>query len=203
MEVTQITDYNGRRDNAYALLALPSKETQNQILSLLTIIKNEFGAGLWTMPAKDLHITLCEIIQPKPYSQDKQRLYDINAAAYENVPAQILKNFKPIKVHFNAVAVSPQAIFISGEDDGDGSFNKIRKELTDKMPLPDETKLPPDIVHSSIARFTEVLDLGKLKQIVAKHTISCDEFVKEFKLVNVLVPPFQQYKVIRTYRLGE
>lgn len=199
MEYTQPAQYLGSADNAYALVALLSAGTKQQILSLLDSLKDEIGEGLWTMPSDALHVTLCEIIQPKPYSQDKQLLYEANARKYENVPAEILRQFRPIEVHFNKIEVSPQAIIIRGEDDG--SFNKIRQQLVEKMPLPKETKFPPDIVHTSIARFTKPLELERIKGIVANHAFDCVETVNEFKLVNNLAPPLLSYRTVRTYRL--
>lgn len=151
------------------------------------------------MPEKALHITLCEIIQPKPYTQDKQHLYETHKAAYQNIPGEILAKFQPINIRFNKMTVSPQAITIQGQDDG--SFNSIRQQLIEKLPMPNETKLPPDIVHCSIARFTQELDIEIIRRVVARHSINCEETVKDFRLVNNLAPPLLQYKVIRTYSL--
>lgn len=199
MEKTQIADYIGKPDNAYALLAFLSDDTKHAVGSLLADLKQKIGDGLWTMPKEALHITLCEIIQPKPYIQDKQSLYEANETAYENTPGKILAKFKPINIRFNKIIASPQAITIQGQDDG--SFNNIRQQLVDHLPMPGETKLPPDIVHCSIARFTQELDIEKVRQIVARYSINYMETIEEFKLVNNLAPPLLQYKVIRRYSL--
>lgn len=199
METTQIADYIGKSDTAYVLAALLSKDTRQIVGKLLTLLSGEIGEGLYTMPPNALHITLCEIIQPKPYAQDKQRMCETHRVSYEAAPAEILKGVRPIKVHFNKLIVSPQAITIQGQDDG--TFEVIRRQLVKQLPLPDETKLPPDIIHSSIARFTKELDLEKIREVVARHSIDCEEIVEEFKLVSNLALPLLRYQTIRTYLL--
>ncbi len=199
MDVTQIADYIGRPTNAYILLALLSHNSQVVVKGLLEELSKEIGDGIWTMPEKALHITLCGIIWAKPYKEDSQVLYETHKNDYENTPAKILKDFQPIKVKFNKIEVSPQAIFIRGNDDG--SFNTIRQRLVQDLPLPEDTPLPPDIIHSTIARFTENLDLDRIKQIVDKYAIDCEEVVQEFRLINCLAQPLLPYRTIRTYTL--
>jgi hypothetical protein len=49
MEKTQIADYIGKPDNAYALLALLSENAQRIVSRVLRALKDDIGEGLWTI----------------------------------------------------------------------------------------------------------------------------------------------------------
>ena len=170
MITTQATNNIGMPDNAFALVSLLSESAKHQVSQLLNELSKELGGSVWVMPNNALHVTLCEIIQAKDYSEDKQELYDRHSSEYENITYEILTTFKPIDVTFDTIEVSPQAIIIKGTDDG--SFEKIRKELVDRLPLPSETKMPPNIIHCSIGRFTKKVPLNQVETIVGRHTIN-------------------------------
>lgn len=201
MSLTQATANIGKPDNAYALVALLSKDTSRQFSLLLGKLCAELGDIVWAMPEDALHITLCEIIQPKNYAEDKQALYDLHSSEYESRPGEILAKHNPIKVTFSAIEVSSQAIIIRGTDDG--SFEEIRKELVNKLPLPSETKMPPDIIHSTIARFTKEVPLEDVENIARKYSLNLVEDITSFKLINNLTLPLLSYKVIRSYPLSK
>lgn len=201
MEITQIADYIGETGSAYAYLAIPSNSLKEHITKLLLELRSDIGPGLYAMPKEALHITLCEIFQAKDYSQDKQHLFDMSRKAFEDIPADILKHFSPIKIIFNKIEASPYAIIIRGEDDG--SFKKIRKQLLKRLPIPLETKAPPDIIHISIARFTERLDLTTVGKLAGRHSINQEEIIQDFRLIHTTVFPFNQYSTIRKYPLSK
>ena len=184
----------------YVLLALLSNNAQSQIAGLLSSLDKEHPGTLWCMPQNALHITLCEIYQPKHYGQDRTVLYEQNRQQYEDSARAVLANFAKITVNFNAIEASAGAIIVRGEDDG--SFNAIRAQLVEKLPLPVETKRPPDIVHSSIARYKKVVSLDEVQRSVANHQISFEEEVTEFKLVRCTVQPLLKYEVIQMYPLA-
>lgn len=182
-------------------MALLSTDTQRQLASLLAELSAELGDAAWVMPAEALHITLCEIVQFKDYSQDPQKIYEQHSTEYIHRTADIMAKYDPITISFDLLHVSPQAIIIKGTDNG--SFNQIRKEQVDLLPLPAETKMPPDIIHSSIARFVKEVPLEDVERIVKKHSINIQETVSEFKLIHGLVSPLLKYEVIQSYPLVE
>lgn len=199
MITTQVTTTIGKPKNIYCLLALLSKSTQQQLAPLLASLSTELGDDAWVMPETSLHITLCEIIEWKEYAHDRQAMYDQHSYKYENLTEEILANFGPISVTFDTIEVSPQAIIIKGSDDG--SFARIRKELVEKLPLPENTKMPPAIIHSSIVRFVNEVPLSKIEEIVQRHSISISETVNQFHLIHSLVSPLLDYETIRRYSL--
>ena len=185
----------GKPSLGYVLLALPSMQTRAQIGALLDELSKEIPGVLWPMPQVQLHFTLCVIIQPKPYSEDKEKLFSLHREDYVNVPDRILSAMPKFTITLDAIEASPQAIIVRSSDPE--SFNTIRSQLMQHMQLPAETKAPPDIIHSSIARYMREVDLERIQETVARHSIAIKEVVSEFKLIRVEVPPLQKYTVVK------
>jgi hypothetical protein len=85
--------------------------------------------------------------------------------------------------------------------DAGGIFNQIRAQLVQTLPFPSETKQPPDVVHSSIARYTKELDLSEVQRIIDKHSILFEEIVSEFQLLYPIQPHLLNFDVVRRYSL--
>jgi hypothetical protein len=60
-----------------------------------------------------------------------------------------------------------------------------------------ETRPPPAIIHSSIARHLKEVDLGQVQEVISRHKIFIEEEVAEFKLLRYEILPLQKYKVLR------
>lgn len=129
---------------AYGLFVHPSEALQEEITKLLKAIEAKLPGVIWPMPANTLHFTLYEIIQPKEYSENKEVLFKRHQHEYEELPAEILSSVKPITVNFNTIEASPYAIIVRGEDNG--TFNKIRAQILEQLPVVAESKQPPDII---------------------------------------------------------
>jgi hypothetical protein len=200
MPTTRIQTDIGLKDNGCIVVSLLSAPAQQAIIRLQTALTTQLGDILWTMPAASLHATLCEIIQPKPYSEDKKLLYERNHTEYEIALEEVLSHYEPISVRFDTIEASEQTIIIRGDDGG--VFNQIRAELIEKLPFPAETKLPPNIVHSSIARYTEEVDLENVRAIVERLNISFTETIYEFQFMYPIWPHLLHYDVVRRYQLG-
>ncbi len=197
---TRVQDDIGRKDNGCAVVSLLSRTAQEAIVRLQGQLSEQLGDALWLMPPTSLHTTLCEIIQPKPYEQDKHLLYEKNHAEYEAVLAEVLSHYPPIRVAFDTLEVSPQAIIILGNDNG--IFNKIRAELIEYLPFPKETKKPPDVVHSSIARFTKEVDIEKVRAVAKQLNVNFTEVVQEFQFMYPVWPHLFHYDVVSRYGLA-
>lgn len=189
-----------QREVSYVLLALLSDNARVQIATLLRKLARELPGTIWCMPADALHITLCVIYRPINYDQDKTAMYERNRRQYEDVARTVLSGSGKIAVNFDTVEASPHAIIVRGEDDG--RFGAIRSQLVERLPLPIGTNLPPDIIHSSIARYTRAGKLGEVKNAVANHEITFKEEVTEFKLVRCTLQPLLDYEVLQTYPLA-
>jgi hypothetical protein len=201
MEMTQVATNIGDKDNACGVCALLSVDGRQEVKRLLEQLDERLGDTIWCMPTGSLHMTLCEIMQAKPYAEDKEALFNRNLDGYRTALDKAFSGIPPIKVVFDQIEVSPQAIIIRGSDDG--TFNALRAQLVDSLPLPTETKRPPDIIHSSIARFTKAVDLSIVEAAVAELNMSFTELVTEFQLMHNGWPHMLNYELATRYPLLE
>lgn len=186
MLMTQAATNIGAKDNANGVCSFLSLNGQQQVASLLEYISKELGDVVWCMPLSSLHITVCEIMQAKPYPEDKEILFQRNQERYKRALGAVLGGVEPIKIVFDRVEASPQAIIIRSSDDH--AFDDIRKKLVTSLPLPEQTKQPPTIIHSSIARFTKEIDLSIVEAVVAKLNVLFTEIITEFQLIHNVSP---------------
>lgn len=200
MKYTEINPQIGMKEpeNDCIVVAFISKKFQQKINQLLKSLENKLGNIIWPMPSNALHITLMGIIEPKPYIENKAKLLK-NLPHYEKVLLKVL-DIGPITIYFDTIEVSPQAIIVKGHDDG--TFNHVRKKLVEKLPLPNETNLPPNIVHCTIARFTKKVDIEEVKEIVSKFNINFVETIDEFQLLIETAPHIVNFQVAHKYQLG-
>ncbi len=192
-------DNIGEETVNYVLLALLSQKTRSKLTELLSNLNTELPNMLWLMPAEQMHITLCEIIQPKNYSVDKDVLYASRKDEYEDAIGNILSSISSFNVTFDILEASTKAIITRCSNTN--TFNSIRSQLMKNIQFPSETKLPPDITHSSIARYLKKIDLELVQNGLQNHTLSLDEEVTEFKLLRNTVYPLQNYEIIKSYSL--
>lgn len=200
MTKTIPANYIGQQNLGYILLALPSENFKNRISALLSELTTALPGVIWPMPPEQLHITLCEIIQPKDYSQDKESLFKQHQDQYQNIPAEILSKTPMFTVTFDTIEVSPQAIIIKASDSS--AFNAIRAQLVSAVPFPEETRMPPDITHCSIARYLKEVEQDTVQQIVSKHNLAIEEEITEFKLVKTISLPLQDYEILKALPLA-
>lgn len=199
--LTQIADNIGSKDNGCGICSLLSPLLQQEVLKIQLKLQRELSDNIWCMPLKSLHITLCEILQNKPYTLDKNLLFEQNKDKYVLAISEALKNQHPIEILFNRIEASTQAIIIRGDDDK--VLDNIRHKLVESLPLPVSTKLPPTIVHSSIARFTKEVDLDKVESVVQSLKFSFTETIQEFQLVHNVWPHMLNYDVFKRFTLSE
>lgn len=201
MDQTIINDEINRRVTGYMVNAVPSKENMHKTAQLQALIKAEFGDLVWNTPPDTLHITLLDWIAPRvDYGEDKSKLFEQLFAEYDAVMADILDGIKPIKVVFNEVKISPNAIFIMGHDEG--QFEHIRNEFLKRVNLLPNTKLPPKIIHSTLARFQAEAPLQPIADFIAKQNLTYEQTVDHFRLVREDIIPQLKHELLKTYNLG-
>lgn len=149
-----------------------------------------------------LHITLMDWIAPLvDYGTDKYVLFKDMFPQYDKVFTDILREQSPITVHFDSLKVTPGAIILVGHDDG--SFKSIRNDFLRQIKLLPNTKQPPLIIHSTIARYTTEQDLQPVIDFVAEQELVFEHFVTHFRLVQEQVVPMLDYNLLKIYPLGE
>lgn len=187
--------------HAYTIALIASIQLQDQVSVLQDEILSNLGSSVWVTPANGLHATLLEIIQTKDYEEDtKDRLFKKHEQEYRTLPKRIITGFQQQTVLFDTIEASQNAIIIRASD---SSFlNSLRKELNESVRLPNETKDPPDITHSTIARFSEEVDLSRVQELIASLEFEHQETVEKFHLVTDLVPPDFNYKTLEVFPLS-
>lgn len=203
MKKSETVSYIGQKCEGYVINAEFSEQNLPQLLQLIDKIKTNFGQKVFCMDAHNLHITLMDWIAPfADYGGlDKKAIFDDLYPVYQKTLSDILAQYKtPIKVKFKNLEVHPTTVIIKGEDDG--SFNKIREEFVARAGLLPETKKPPVIIHSSICRFVEPIDLDEMKKILKKSKVKFKENISEFYLKNTHVEPQLEFDKLHTFKIG-
>ena len=73
----------------------------------------------------------------------------------------------------------------------------------DSVDLPKGGKQPPNIVHSSLARFVAPdIDLAPLEEYARNNPLDLTQHIDEFRLVETRREPMQDFSIVDTYRLG-
>lgn len=103
-------------------------------------------------------------------------------------------------MHFNEIRVTPSTIILTGADNGE--FQRIRAHYLDSVELLPGTKLPPTIIHCSVARFTKPIALSHVEQVVSNLSVDFVETVNRFRLVRTRREPMLEYEVLDEYLLG-
>lgn len=189
----------GQQRTGYFIAALLSQKGKTYLSPILKKLHQYLPETIWTMPEDALHITLCEMIRPNTDIALSEHLFSLHAEEYMHIPRDILAGKNCINVAFDTIEASENAIIIKGHDNG--TFATMRKQLEEKLPLPPETKKPPTIIHASIARYTQKVDLEDIQRYVQQISIHLEERVNEFHLIKVLTSPLLNYEIIETYPL--
>lgn len=185
----------------YNIVVMPSPELVGKIAALQDQLKDKLGDAIWLMGPHSLHVTVMEIICHMDYgNQSRKTLFEQWYKQYNAVAKDILASCRPVTLHFSELIVSPGAIIVKTAESQ--QLNDIRNTLLSHIELPEGTKVPPDITHCSIARYSQSIDLEKAQQAAQHLSINFTESVKQLKLMKDLVPPDFSPRCIETYNLS-
>jgi len=167
----------------------------------------ELGEGLYVQPARSMHITVLDlidpIIDPTHYGyKNKAELWNKIGLACEEAIKKVLSTIKPFNVTFDNLAVTDSAVILTGSDDG--QLQKIRTQIMgeiDHLRLP-RSKQPPTIIHSSLARYKKVMDLELVRRAVAEQEVAFTMRVDRFTLRNQTKINCLEYTDIQVYDLA-
>jgi len=165
-----------------------------------SILVEEFGDSIWLSPPKSLHVTLMDWFAPLvQYSDTHENLFKEYRKEYEDILTNLLNNQSPIEISFNSIIATPTAIIIRGTDNG--SYGRIRDEFMKKIQLQPGTKLPPKIIHSSVARFRKAVDFDLVERFTKTIDINFKENISEFRLLRESEIPMLEFAVLRSFKL--
>jgi hypothetical protein len=110
---------------------------------------------------------------------------------------QITKEPLQITVNFDAIHAAPAAVYIQGTDDG--SYSRLRETFMENVSIPDESRRPPKIIHSTIARFRNELDYNAVLEYVDNLKISFTETTTELLLIKEKKIYIQDYDILERF----
>jgi hypothetical protein len=201
MELSQPADWVNKPFEGYMVSTEFSDENARILSELAQEVQTALEEAVFCMPRTSLHITLLDWIAPLvDYGgQDKEKLFAQIRLGYDKAMSEILSSIKPITIRFDELRVSPSTIFIVGHDNGE--FQKIREQFLEKVELLPGTKQPPQIIHSSLARFTKPIDLGLVNSFLAKKALDITQTVTNFRLIHTTKEPMLEFEVLKRYEL--
>lgn len=185
----------------YMLNTLPDETNRKKVAELQAMFTAKFGDVIWNTPPETLHITLMDWLAPLvEYPEDKDLLFERLFASYDAAFTEVLKVHRPIRVRFDMLKVTPNAIILIGHDMGE--FQSIREGFLRKIELLPKTKQPPAIIHTTIARFRKEQDLQPIIEFVNGLGVSFEHVVTHFRLVREVIVPQLEYEFIKEYPLA-
>ena len=197
---TNPSEFWGSYRSSYVLNTQLSKEGIDLIQSLHRALQDNFSDAILIPPDNALHITLMDWIAPLvAYSEDKEHLFTSHFPQYDVSLKHTLQNQHPIQVKFNQIKVTPDAIIIIGKDDG--SYDRIRSEFLKQQDLIPGTKRPPQIIHSTIARFSNPVEIEKVQEAVQGIQINFVQVIDHFRLTKESRVPMLEFEEIKRYLL--
>ena len=177
-----------------------SLDNQKLVLELQQQIINHFAEPIWCAPKESLHITVLDWIAPLvDYGQDKTELLESVYQDYDRFMEESIARQPVININFDTISISRAAIYITGHDDG--QFAQIRQAFLDKATLIEGTKMPPTIIHSTIARFTKEIELEPMADFIKGLSVDFRQVVSSFRLVKEVLDPMLEFKTIKEYQL--
>lgn len=185
--------------NEHSIAAMPDSRSVQKIVLIQKQLKSLLGDAIWLTPPNALHITLMEIICDTEYrGVSRQEHFMGWYKQYNAAVRETIARFKPIVATFNELHASQAAIIIKITDPT--PFNTIREELLASTVLPAQTKMPPDIAHCTIARYSREVDLDIVRERTSALSANFDISIGEFKLMKDLGPDFHPTD-LQTYSL--
>ncbi|MFZ2494570.1 MAG: hypothetical protein WAW60_02235 [Candidatus Saccharimonadales bacterium] len=201
MNRTQPVNWLEQRHEGYMVNTVFSDENATVLDTINTQLSDELDDAVYTTTRDSLHITLLDWIAPLvDYDEtDKNLLYKRICDEYDTALEKACYNVGQIAVHFTEIRVSPSTIFIVGHDDG--QFQAIRERFLDNVKLLPGTKLPPTIIHSSLARFTKEINMDAVEKAVSNHHIDFMQHIDWFRLVHSYREPLLEFDELKRYKL--
>lgn len=165
-EMTEVGDFD-RETEGYIVIAPLPEHVKNYIGSIQEHLRAELPpSSLWLPQGDQLHITFAHIVSPDAnYQISREEVFNSLRSNAELAVSQAADNVMGNRVTFNEVKVFPGAVILTGIDDG--TIDQARANFADEIQAPDETRKPPKIIHTTIARFNEPIALDKVRQAVA------------------------------------
>ena len=200
METKRFTDI-GREVEGYAVNGVLPEESRQYIAALQQRFIDTFPDVIWNTPQDALHITLMAWLTPMvEYGRATGEVFEELFPAYDEVFKEAVDGMPPIHIQFDTLKATPDAIILIGHDTGE--FQRIRQQFLERVDLLRGTKLPPNIIHTSIARYQKEHDLTPIIAAVEQEKVALNLAISAFHLVKETKLPMLEREVVEEYSLA-
>jgi hypothetical protein len=185
--------------NGYIVIGSYSRENQQVIHRIQDQLRSSLpGIRFWFPRGDQLHITFAHIITPEvTYHKNSTELYaDLKSSAIDSLRGAIPQNLD-VEIIFDKVEAFPAAIIIKGRDDG--SYARMRAGFINKFSLPEQTRKPPEIIHTTIARFENEAPFDEIEKFVYGLNISFTQETSELLLIHEQKVFVQKHEVLERF----
>jgi hypothetical protein len=194
---TTLTDVE-QMVQGFIVVAFLSPENQQKVYELQMKIERRFPGLCWFPLPDQMHVTVLHIITSgENYRADNEALFvgmqpEVSRALTRSIPEPLR-----VSVSFASVEAFEAAIIIKGVDDG--TLDSIRRSFVSQFILPDLTRRPPEIIHSTIARFRKEHDIREVTRFVSEHQVTFQQVITKLELTEELKIFMQKYKTLQTF----
>lgn len=174
----------GRPVDGYIVIAPLSKESKHAIYAIQDNLQARFPDNKFWFPREEqLHITFAHIITPNAeYPEDPKVIWGRIGAQARAALKSCIPDSLNIDVVFDSIETFPNSIILKGHDDG--TYDKLRQDFVNNFELPDSSRRPPNIIHTTIARFYDEMDLGQVQEYVNSLDLSFIETTTELQVIH-------------------
>jgi 2'-5' RNA ligase len=185
----------------YYLVTYLSEPTANILRGIQRSLIDRFPDIIEPQPIVP-HVTLMDWITPlADYHQDKDEIFKGIVDEYGNAFEDTIKRISAFDIVFGAIGASPEAVFMTAKDNG--QYATIRNGFNTRVKLLPQTKVKRDLdfIHSTVARFKSVTDLGEIEEFASHQTVSVTEKIDSFMLCRASNHTGDSHEPIKTFYL--
>lgn len=184
----------------YMVNAALSEAARTEVARLQVELAESAPGALWLASPGSLHVTLLDWIAPlATYDVDRAVLFRELFEDYDRCLTRVLAAEPPIDLVFDRIEVSRDAIILRAA--GDVSFGRIREAFLAGVELLPQTKRPPRIVHTTIARYLTPVPIGGIEAKAAGIPCEIRERIEVFRLVRETRIPMLELDLLKPYPL--
>ncbi len=171
-----------------------------EISALQQPFARDFGSAIWLAPPTALHVTLMDWVTFSTKKvAERDRSFEQVRQHYIETLEHILASMQPIRLNYQEVRVTSNAVILVARDDG--SFARIRSQFLDQVELLPGTRQPPGLVHTTIVRFWRVLPLKDVETITSSLSPDITTTVTEFQLDRFTESPVEELESQQIFKL--
>jgi len=185
---------------AYYIVSPVSDEAAQLIAEFQASLVDRFSDAIWSVPRESLHISFNALSPIYESDRTLDAPSDV-PAIYTDAFKAIVSEQKPIKLHFDTVEAFPAAIILKAQDNG--IYKQLRNQFNERVELPAGTKSTPEIIHTTICKFHQSVDLDEIKDFLSTKTVEMDMLVDEFRIVREKILYMVDYDILQRFNLSD